>query len=51
MPLIISHDLGELLQSSLEMLENVERAFVHLDYTSDHEIEHRRVVEQVGFGH
>lgn len=33
------------------MLDIVERAFVHLDYNSNHEIEHRRVVEDVGFGH
>ena len=34
---------------ALELLENVERAFVHLDYTSEHDIEHRRVVDDVGF--
>ncbi|KAI8394106.1 cation efflux family-domain-containing protein [Radiomyces spectabilis] len=50
-PLQEAHDIGEALQNALEMMENVERAFVHLDYTAEHEIEHRRVVEGVGFGH
>ncbi|KAI8996988.1 cation efflux family-domain-containing protein [Pilobolus umbonatus] len=45
-----AHDIGEALQDAFESMEIVERAFVHLDYTSDHEIEHRRVVESVGFG-
>lgn len=44
------HDIGENLQMALESMENVERAFVHLDYTADHEIEHRRVVDDIGFG-
>ncbi|KAK9768662.1 hypothetical protein K7432_000497 [Basidiobolus ranarum] len=35
-----SHDVGEHLQNSLEMLPHVERAFVHVDYNSDHVIEH-----------
>ncbi|KAI8064090.1 cation efflux family-domain-containing protein [Thamnidium elegans] len=48
-PLRECHDLGEALQEALESLENVERAFVHLDYSSDHAIEHRRVVDDVGF--
>ncbi|GAA5807654.1 hypothetical protein MFLAVUS_001024 [Mucor flavus] len=44
------HDLGEALQDAFEMLDIVERAFVHLDYNTSHEIEHRRVLEDVGFG-
>ncbi|KAF7726511.1 hypothetical protein EC973_008642 [Apophysomyces ossiformis] len=49
-PLQEAHDVGEALQDALEMMENVERAFVHLDYSAEHEIEHRKVVEGVGFG-
>ncbi|KAI9252297.1 cation efflux family-domain-containing protein [Phascolomyces articulosus] len=41
-PLREAHDVGEALQDALEMMSNVERAFVHLDYTSVHEIEHRK---------
>lgn len=48
-PLREAHDIGEALQDALELMENVERAFVHLDYSADHDIEHRRVVDQVGF--
>ncbi|KAG2232574.1 cation efflux family-domain-containing protein [Thamnidium elegans] len=44
------HDLGEALQDAFEMLDIVERAFVHLDYNTSHEIEHRRVLDDVGFG-
>ncbi|KAI9489396.1 cation efflux family-domain-containing protein [Zychaea mexicana] len=40
-PLREAHDVGEALQDALEMMSNVERAFVHLDYTAMHEIEHR----------
>ncbi|KAI8344680.1 hypothetical protein BC941DRAFT_409344 [Chlamydoabsidia padenii] len=49
-PLHEAHDVGEALQDALEMMENVERAFVHLDYNAHHEVEHRRVVDGVGFG-
>ncbi|CAO3638294.1 unnamed protein product [Cunninghamella echinulata] len=49
-PLHEAHDVGEALQDALEMMDNVERAFVHLDYNADHEVEHRRVVNDVGFG-
>ncbi len=31
-----AHDIGETLQQKLESLENVERAFVHLDYEYAH---------------
>ncbi|ORX46131.1 hypothetical protein DM01DRAFT_1410782 [Hesseltinella vesiculosa] len=49
-PLHEAHDVGEALQDALELLDNVERAFVHLDYNAHHEAEHRRVVDGVGFG-
>jgi len=49
-PLQRAHDVGEALQNAFERMENVERAFVHLDYDSQHAIEHREVVRQVGFG-
>ncbi|KAJ1923181.1 hypothetical protein IWQ60_006036 [Tieghemiomyces parasiticus] len=39
-PLRESHDIGETLQVKLESLENVERAFVHVDYESEHQPEH-----------
>ncbi|KAJ1650374.1 hypothetical protein IWQ61_008810 [Dispira simplex] len=35
-----SHDIGESLQFKLESLDNVERAFVHVDYESQHRPEH-----------
>ena len=35
-----AHDIGESLQFALEKLDNVERAFVHLDYESEHKPEH-----------
>ncbi|KAJ3078747.1 hypothetical protein HK102_004268 [Quaeritorhiza haematococci] len=40
MPLKEAHDVGEALQIKLETLEDVERAFVHLDYESLHKPEH-----------
>ncbi|KAF9361435.1 hypothetical protein BGX26_003179 [Mortierella sp. AD094] len=40
-PLSQAHDLGESLQSALERLDHVERAFVHIDYNAEHAIEHR----------
>ncbi|KAF9095689.1 hypothetical protein BGX23_000100 [Mortierella sp. AD031] len=40
-PLSQAHDLGESLQGALERLDNVERAFVHIDYNVIHAIEHR----------
>jgi hypothetical protein len=45
-----AHDVGEALQDAFEMLDNVERAYVHLDYTPVHDIEQRRVVDDIGFG-
>lgn len=35
-----AHDIGESLQYKLEELEDVERAFVHVDYEFDHKPEH-----------
>ncbi|KAH8831647.1 CDF-like metal transporter, partial [Flagelloscypha sp. PMI_526] len=35
-----AHDLGQLLQDELEVLPDVERAFVHLDWEGGHAIEH-----------
>ena len=40
MPLKETHDIGETLQNKIEALENVERAFVHIDYEWDHKPEH-----------
>ena len=40
-PLWESHDIGEDLQNKLETLPNVERAFVHVDYESEHKPEHQ----------
>lgn len=31
-----AHDIGEALQLRLETVEGVERAFVHLDYETEH---------------
>ena len=31
-----AHDIGESLQNKLELLQEVEVAFVHLDYENDH---------------
>ncbi|KAI7880542.1 Fe2+ transporter MMT1 [Lichtheimia hyalospora FSU 10163] len=41
-PLREAHDIGEALQDALELMDNVERAFVHLDYNQVHAIEHRK---------
>ncbi|KAK9767204.1 hypothetical protein K7432_003169 [Basidiobolus ranarum] len=43
-PLSEAHDIGEGLQNALEKMDIVERAFVHLDYNSDHKIEHRHAL-------
>eukprot|EP00842_Homolaphlyctis_polyrhiza_P005475 jgi/Hompol1/5929/HPOL_000994-RA len=42
MCLLEAHDIGEALQTKLEMLEDVERAFVHLDYETSHKPEHQK---------
>ncbi|KAK9703207.1 hypothetical protein K7432_010858 [Basidiobolus ranarum] len=43
-PLQESHDIGESLQIKLEALPNVERAFVHVDYETDHTPEHQKTL-------
>ncbi|ONI24160.1 hypothetical protein PRUPE_2G227500 [Prunus persica] len=40
MPLQVAHDIGETLQEKLELLPEIERAFVHLDYEFSHKPEH-----------
>ncbi|PSS33369.1 Metal tolerance protein [Actinidia chinensis var. chinensis] len=40
MPLQEAHDIGEDLQEKLELLPEIERAFVHLDYEYTHKPEH-----------
>ncbi|XP_021910276.1 metal tolerance protein 11 isoform X2 [Carica papaya] len=37
-----AHDIGESLQEKLELLPEIERAFVHLDYEYTHKPEHGR---------
>nr|KAJ3422942.1 hypothetical protein HK105_005444 [Polyrhizophydium stewartii] len=44
MPLQEAHDIGEALQMKLETIEEVERAYVHLDYETSHKPEHRKTV-------
>lgn len=43
MDLHLAHDIGETLQQKLESLQEVERAFVHLDYECTHnpQLEHK----------
>jgi divalent metal cation (Fe/Co/Zn/Cd) transporter len=36
MPLTESHDIGAHLKTQLETINDVERAFVHLDFESSH---------------
>ena len=38
LPLKISHDVSQALQRKLEGLEDVERAFVHVDYEAEHDV-------------
>ncbi|KAI1387268.1 uncharacterized protein F4822DRAFT_277886 [Hypoxylon trugodes] len=47
-PLKISHDVSQSLQRKLEGLSDVERAFVHVDYNDDHDInqEHKPLYEE-----
>lgn len=42
-PLRESHDVSESLQIKVECLPNVARAFVHVDYESEHPPEHRKL--------
>jgi divalent metal cation (Fe/Co/Zn/Cd) transporter len=39
-----AHDIGEALQIEIESLPNVDRAFVHLDYETDHKPEHKKSI-------
>ncbi|KAJ3540237.1 hypothetical protein NMY22_g4385 [Coprinellus aureogranulatus] len=41
-PLYKAHDLSQQLQDKIEVLPNVERAFVHVDYETTHYPEHRK---------
>ena len=43
-PLWECHDISESLQVKLEKLSHVERAFVHVDYETNHEPEHQKHV-------
>jgi len=43
MPLRQTHDIGESLQIKLEQQEDVERAFVHIDWEWEHSPEHKQV--------
>ena len=45
MPLAIAHDIGIELQDRLETMDDIERAFVHLDFEFTHmpAYEHKRV--------
>ncbi len=36
MPLAMAHDIGDKLQTQLESIDNIERAFVHLDFEFSH---------------
>ncbi|KAI5291689.1 Photosystem II protein D1 [Ascosphaera acerosa] len=38
--LLTTHDVAEDLQSKLESLPDVERAYVHVDYETTHKPEH-----------
>ncbi|MQM19698.1 hypothetical protein Taro_052710 [Colocasia esculenta] len=44
MPLNQAHDIGEALQEKLELLPEVERAFVHVDFEFTHRPEHKAKV-------
>ncbi|KAJ7922770.1 CDF-like metal transporter [Mycena leptocephala] len=43
-PLWKAHDVSQSLQEKLEVLPNVERAFVHVDYETTHTPEHRKAM-------
>ncbi|KAJ3032458.1 hypothetical protein HDV00_007533 [Rhizophlyctis rosea] len=40
-PLYKAHDVGEALQTALEKLDDVERAYVHVDFETGHKPEHQ----------
>jgi len=42
-PLWKAHDISQQLQDKIEVLPNVERAFVHVDHETDHMPEHRKL--------
>ncbi|XP_058071306.1 metal tolerance protein 10-like [Magnolia sinica] len=42
MPLSEAHNIGETLQEKIEQLPEVERAFVHVDFESSHNPEHKQ---------
>lgn len=42
-PLWKAHDLSQQLQDKIEVLPNVERAFVHVDHETTHYPEHRKI--------
>jgi divalent metal cation (Fe/Co/Zn/Cd) transporter len=48
LPLKVTHDVGQTLQRKIEGLEDVERAFVHLDYEHEHDVheEHKPPYEK-----
>jgi len=43
-PLWKAHDISQQLQDKIEVLPNVERAFVHVDHETTHAPEHRKYV-------
>ncbi|XP_058783524.1 metal tolerance protein 10-like [Vicia villosa] len=43
MSLSQAHDIGETLQDKLEMLPEIERAFVHVDLNTTHKLEHKQL--------
>ena len=43
MPLRETHDIDESLQIKLEQQDEVERAFVHIDWEWEHSPEHKQV--------
>ncbi|KAF6753565.1 CDF-like metal transporter [Ephemerocybe angulata] len=45
-PLWKAHDVSQQLQDKIEVLPNVERAFVHVDYETTHYPEHRKAPKQ-----
>lgn len=48
MPLNQAHNIGETLQEKLEQLQEVERAFVHIDFEYTHRPEHKAKVWALG---
>lgn len=42
-----AHDIGEALQMKLERVENIERAFVHLDFEATHVPEHGQTPQKI----